>query len=684
MQLAHVRVKNFRSLKNVSVQLGSHTALIGANGAGKSSILKAIERFYSTARSLDADDFFGRDQSVAIEIELTFNALTPAEVAAFESRVRDGQLVVTRIFDGTPGSGRYHGAVLQNADFIPIRAQSQANPKRAAYNELRTTNPGYSDLPAAGSAAAVDAALTAWEESHPEALTLHLDDGQFFGFQNASRGALQKYTTFVFVPAVREASVDAADAKSSAIGRLLELVVRSSILQRQDILQFKEEMTARYQTLVSAENMPELGLLATRLTADLQNLYQEAEVGLSWREVGEFPVPLPTADVSLSDDGFGGPVDRQGHGLQRAFVFTLLQHLARTSTVDSQVEQAESGQEQAEPSHPQAPNLMLAIEEPELYQHPIKQRHLSEVLRQLSNGTLPGTDAPTQIAFATHSPMFVSVGHAAEIRMVRRTDCEESEFKQCELNSLDLSRVARRLEPAWGKPEGSYSAEALVPRLHILGTELAEGFFASGVVLVEGRSDKAALTAAAQVLGLNFEAAGIAVLSAEGKENLDRPLVILKELGIPTFVVWDCDSHKAGEGAKPATNLALVRLATDDNTIAEPPSDTAIGATYAHFSETLERTMRQEIGESLNEYLAAACEPVGIAPSKDAQKIPEIMRKTLAAAQAGGSECPTLSATVQALWLHLRGEHVPPVEEEPSPDEAEEMSSSAAATGGSF
>lgn len=664
MQLAHVRVKNFRSLKNVSVHFGSNTALVGANGAGKSSILKAIKRFYSTARSLDADDFFGRDQSEPIEIELTFTDLTAAETEAFESRVRDGQLVVTRIFDTTPGSGRYHGAVLQNADFIPTRAQTQANPKRAAYNELRTSNPNYSDLPAAGSAAAVDAALIAWEAAHPDALTLHLDDGQFFGFQNASRGALQKFTTFVFVPAVREASVDAADAKASAIGRLLELVVRSSILQRKDIVQFKEEMTARYQVLVSPENMPELGFLATRLTADLQNLYQEAEVGLSWREVGEFPVPLPVADVSLSDDGFGGPVDRQGHGLQRAFVFTLLQHLARTSTAH-EGEQVEASQEEVEPaSPPQAPSLILAIEEPELYQHPIKQRHLSEVLRQLSNGTLPGTNAPTQIAFATHSPMFVSVGHAEEIRIVRRTDCEESEFKQCELNSLNLSSVAQKLEQAWGKPEGSYSAEALVPRLHILGTELAEGFFATGVVLVEGRSDKAALTAAAQVLGLNFEAAGIAVLSAEGKENLDRPLVILKELGIPTFVLWDCDFHKAGEGAKPATNLALLRLATDENTVSEPPTSTAVGATYAHFSETLERTMRHEIGPCLNECLAAACEPVGIAPSNDAQKIPEIMRQTLNAARAAGADFPTLIATVRAIWLHLRGEVVATPEDE--------------------
>src|SRR3546814_293901 len=251
------------------------------------------------------------------------------------------------------------------------------------------------------------------------------------------RGKLQRHTSFVFVPAVREASADAADGKASVIGKLLELLVRSQILQRPDVQAFKATMTEAYQALVSADNMPELGALAGTLTADLRGLYQDAEVSLNWREIGEMPVPLPMADVFLSDDGFGGPVDRQGHGLQRAFVFTLLQHLARTSTAQHEAEQAEAGQEEVEPAtSSQAPNLILAIEEPELYQHPIKQRHLSEVLRQLSNGTLPGTDAPTQIAFATHSPMFVSVGHADEIRIVRRTDCEASEFKQCELNSL--------------------------------------------------------------------------------------------------------------------------------------------------------------------------------------------------------------------------------------------------------
>ena len=131
MQLINVRVKNYRSLRDVSVSFGSHTALIGGNGAGKSSILKAIEKFYSS-KGLEPDDYYGRDITLPVEIELTFGGLSPQEIEAFESRVRDGQLTVTRIFDGSATSGRYFGSILQNPDFVTSRANSTAGPKLAA------------------------------------------------------------------------------------------------------------------------------------------------------------------------------------------------------------------------------------------------------------------------------------------------------------------------------------------------------------------------------------------------------------------------------------------------------------------------------------------------------------------------------------------------------------------------
>jgi len=653
LQLSRIRVQNFRSLKDVTVDVGAHTALIGGNGAGKSSVLKALQAFYSTSKKLPSEDFYGRDEDLEVSIELTFNQLTALEAETFASRVRQGELVVTRIFDQTASTGRYHGSVLQNPDFVPIREHIQAGPRRDAYRELRANNPAYAGLPAVTSATQADDAMSAWETANPNNLELHLDDGQFFGFQNASRGALQRHTTFVFVSAVRDAAVDATDGKSSAVGQLLELLVRSAIQQREEIQAFKQEMTERYQALVSPENMPELGILAENLTRDLRNLYQDAEVGMDWRAVDEFPVPLPMADVELSDDGFGAPVDRQGHGLQRAFIFTILQHLARTTVATDHG----ANDDEADVGQAPVPQLILAIEEPELYQHPTKQRHLADVLRGLSNGTLPGADARTQILFATHSPSFVSLGHASEIRLARKVAVEGCEFKVCDLQSLSLDAAAARLETAWQKVPGTFTGATLLPRLHVLGAELSEGYFAQGVILVEGRSDKAALEATARLLGVNFASAGIAVLSAEGKENLDRPYVVFSELGVPVYTIWDCDGHKNANNAHPATNLALARLCDPAADLDEAPTETAINARYAHFQDSLERTLRNEIGEAgLQQHLQAACGPLELPANGETQKIPEVMYQTLTLAKAQGLESATLNAIVQQAWLHLTGQ----------------------------
>lgn len=47
MIIKSVQVKNFRSIKDEILQCDKLTALVGANGSGKPSFLRAIELFYS-------------------------------------------------------------------------------------------------------------------------------------------------------------------------------------------------------------------------------------------------------------------------------------------------------------------------------------------------------------------------------------------------------------------------------------------------------------------------------------------------------------------------------------------------------------------------------------------------------------------------------------------------------------
>lgn len=365
----------------------------------------------------------------------------------------------------------------------------------------------------------------------------------------------------------------------------------------------------------------------------------------------DLPIPLPAADVLLEHDGFGGPIDWQGHGLQRAFILTLLQQLAKATSKPTQAVEAAEGEAQALISSP--PNLILAVEEPELYQHPTKQRHFATVLRRLSEGNLPGADSLTQVLFATHSPAFVSVTHVESIRFARHVESEGAAYKRCEIVCLDLGNVARVIEAAEGKLAGTYSADGLRPRLHILSSELSEGFFADGVVLVEGVSDRAAPVAAAKGIDLNFEAAGIAILPAGGKNSIDRPLKIFQEIGIPVYPVWDCDIGTGG--ADSGKDLALLRLAQQNVEIDAPPAMTIVDPNYACFERNLEATLREEVTQvRYDQAFSDLCVEHG-ASRKDAQKNPEMMASLLAKLRHDGAQLTCLEGVVIAAWKKLKG-----------------------------
>jgi putative ATP-dependent endonuclease of OLD family len=71
----------------------------------------------------------------------------------------------------------------------------------------------------------------------------------------------------------------------------------------------------------------------------------------------------------------------------------------------------------------------------------------------------------------------------------------------------------------------------------------------------------------------------------------------------------------------------------------------------------LERTLKEEVGAARHaNCLAEACEPFGITPSKDTQKIPEIVYRMVSAARADGAKFATLQSMIDAIWLHILGE----------------------------
>lgn len=76
MIIKAVHVKNFRSILDERIDCDNLTVLVGRNGTGKSSFLRALQMFYDPKASVVAEDFYAEDTSKEIEIAVTFTDLS--------------------------------------------------------------------------------------------------------------------------------------------------------------------------------------------------------------------------------------------------------------------------------------------------------------------------------------------------------------------------------------------------------------------------------------------------------------------------------------------------------------------------------------------------------------------------------------------------------------------------------
>ena len=265
--------------------------------------------------------------------------------------------------------------------------------------------------------------MAEWELEHPESCELSRDDGQFFGWRNVGQGYLRKHTQLIRIPAVHDASDDASEGKGSAITELVNLAVRHVLTDHPKIEQLKQEASERFAEIMEDDAGPQLTSLADNLSQTLRTFVPDAAIALQWSQWPGLQIPEPQTDVRVHEDGYKATVTRTGHGLQRALVFTLLQHLTAVRQADER-EQFESSTDDelvTVPATTTLPDLILAIDEPELYQHPNRQRHLADVFLQLSEGEILGVAASTQVLYTTHSPLFVRLDRFDDIRVVRKS-----------------------------------------------------------------------------------------------------------------------------------------------------------------------------------------------------------------------------------------------------------------------
>lgn len=636
-----VRVRKFRCIRDETLPCEQLTVLVGPNGSGKSSFLRAIEMFYTPSSKYTAEDFYDRDTSQDIIVTVAFTDLTEREKKLFPRYLEGEELTVEKVMTWPAGRGsqKYYGTSLQNREFDSFRSASGPGLRRE-YNKLRDGR--YSDLPNYTNRDDAEKALQAWEQSHADECLRRRDDGQFFGFTPVGQVRLERFTRFIPVPAVRDASEDAAEGRGATLTQIMDLVVRSVLAERKEIAGLRESTQEQYEEIVDPTKLEELQALQQNLSSTLKTYVPDSGVRLAWLSGDIIDIPMPRAEIKLVEDEYEAPVERTGHGLQRAFILTMLQHLAVAQSPVQEGIEPEQGDIPETGSFVTTPNLILGIEEPELYQHPNRQRHLCRILMKLAMGTIRGVAEHTQIIYSTHSPLLVDIRWVEKVRVLRKVRAEADKPRETRVTCTNLDEVAKIIEKADGKPEGTYTAQTLEPRLRTLMTPwMNEGFFADVAVLVEGEEDRAAVLGVAAALGHDPESLGISVIPCMGKNNLDRPTAIFRKLGIPVYVVWDGDY--GDENAKPQENHRLLRLF--DEPIEDWPE--RVTQQFACFKRTLHHTMQTEIGERLfDSSLRTCCERLCLGRRKDAVKNPQVMQEVIEQAQREGASSKTLEKII--------------------------------------
>ena len=598
MRIKTIRVENFRSIRRETLEFDDLTALVGANGAGKSTFLQALLAFQGKQK-VAAEDFYGRNTDENIEIAVTFADLPDAAAEKFAKYVRGGELEVVRVCRHNDGAveSALHGASLSNRDFGPARSAPRARDVLNEYSRLREKEP-YGGLPKCTRMRDARAALDEWERDNPDRCERATDDGRFFGFEEVAAGYLGEFIRILYVPAVRDASGDGAEGgRGSALHELLELTVKGALAESAPHIELQGEPDALYEKARGMGRITGAKRLEDDINGTLGMLAKGARIDLEWSMQAP-RVGLPTATVRLSEDGYSTTLDRAGHGLQRSFIIAMLGRLYGAQAARAAPgEAAGGGEEKGGGGGGAGPSVVFAIEEPELHQHPARARHIAGLLSSISRTVFAGVAKDVQVAYTTHSPHFVGADRMGQIRLVRKEGGEEGMPGETRVRSAGMDKIqgrlagagaARRAGPGWLERDFD----------RILTLLMGEGLFARTAVLVEGESDRIAIMRAAEILGTPLDERGVAVIPCGSKAGILGPLAIFMELGVRAYPVWDRDGHVGKEKRLNDRLLSLVGRKGGDC-----PDATTAG--YSCLGAKLEGALRSDMGEGLYDRLVA-------------------------------------------------------------------------------
>jgi putative ATP-dependent endonuclease of the OLD family len=491
-----VRIKNFRSLRNVEVNLSPVTLLVGANNAGKTTFLRALNTVLGVSKTqINRDDLF-----------IDLNGKQPAQSIVIDVRVIPVNDQGKRSKEFNSQWGSIFGSDVQideSGDFFAFRTEIKFSPEGDKYESFQYF-------------------LTDWKNPNPkesEKLT----------------SPVFRAVLLYFIDAQRDLNED-VKLRTSYFGKLATQLNND----------YDEEGLREITDAVSELN--NTAISKSKVLTHLQNKLSELNrtTYTTGKGVSISPFPKKIRDlhkgmkVDFQDNG-SDSFSLEYHGMGTRSWASILSFSAFTSW-ETQVK-TENGE---------AYFPILALEEPEAHLHPNAQRTLYRQLKNVGGQKIISTHSP----YIAGQAELEELRHFYK----NKDECSVSQLYFALEDELQVGDLLKEIEQSGNTPEINKQNRPIISQLleekkkklntedtrkikrEVLNTR-GEVLFAKAIILFEGETEEQALPIFAKEffdghhpyeLGLNFIGVG-------GKDKYQPFLNVAKFLNVPWYIFSDGD-----------------------------------------------------------------------------------------------------------------------------------------------
>lgn len=490
MKIHQVTIHNFRGIQEQSLNLENYSLLLGANNAGKSTVVDAIRCFYEKDYKFKAERDFPFKNSSDKEswINIEYN-LTQEE---YDSLAVEYQLLNQR---------------------LKLRKYFQTEKKSGDNKSLSGSIIGYT------------------KEGT-------LSENHFYGAKGVQSG---KIGDLIYIPAVSKVDEHTKLSGPSALRDLVTDVLESVVEASESFSKFTESFTTfskGVKTEATTDGRSLTGL-ENELNTLLGNWHTQFHISISPPSTTDLIKSFITHSFTDSMNEKPQSADQFGSGFQRHFIYSLIQIASRYVSKKA-----------VKKSKDFTPVMtLLLFEEPEAFLHPPQQEILARSLQELGSvenrQVICSTHSSHFVSKSTyllHS--LVRVKRDRGIVLISQIKADD--WNTIANSNQELTDIAKNWPIMRSRMESDdckHEMEAVKYFLW-LNPERCGLFFSNHVLLVEGPTEKAFINKLISERKIRDNDLGIFILDCMGKYNIHRFMVLLSQLGVSHSVMFDDDQDK--------------------------------------------------------------------------------------------------------------------------------------------